>query len=340
MQDADREQRVLVDRVVMVHVVLHLRDDAAEIGNEAAEHAGLVHAPQGDFRVLLRGQDFEEQAIGLGILAQPGIDQAQGLRHRAQRARVDVEVVLLGDVKEPQQRDRVLLEKIVRWDRQPIAVEPKAVEPAPRLSPAQPRQPAFAFLVDFEDRAEDAGQIADILGDEEIMLHEALDAARAGMVGVAHAGADLGLQRKGQAFLGAPGEVMQMAAHRPQKALGALEARRLLGRQHAQLDELGDIVDAVDVFGDPEQRVQVSEPALALLDIGFELIAAVADPLMARVALGELGFDELRRGAAQDLGFEPRLQLGVERLLAPHIARLEQRRADRQIGLGIAQALG
>ena len=34
------------------------------------------------------------------------------------------------------------------------------------------------------------------------------------------------------------------------------------------------------------------------------------------------------------------LQLAVERLLAPEIARLQQRRADRQIVLGIAQAFG
>ena len=46
VQDADGEERVLVHRVDMVHVVLHLRDDAAEIGDEAAEDAGLVHAPQ------------------------------------------------------------------------------------------------------------------------------------------------------------------------------------------------------------------------------------------------------------------------------------------------------
>ena len=86
--------------------------------------------------------------------------------------------------------------------------------------------------------------------------------------------------------------------------------------------------------------MQVSEPAFALLDVGFELIAAVADPLMALVALGELGFDELRRGAAYDLSFEALLQLGVERLFAPHIARFEDRGADRQIALGVAQALG
>jgi len=47
------------------------------------------------------------------------------------------------------------------------------------------------------------------------MLHEALDAARAGMVGVAHAAAHLGLQIEGQPFLGAAGEIVQVAAHCP-----------------------------------------------------------------------------------------------------------------------------
>ena len=42
-EDADRADQVLVDRVVVVHVELHHRDDLAEVGHEAAEHAGLVH---------------------------------------------------------------------------------------------------------------------------------------------------------------------------------------------------------------------------------------------------------------------------------------------------------
>ena len=42
-EDADRADQVLVHRVVVVHVELHHRDDLAEIGDEAAEHAGLVH---------------------------------------------------------------------------------------------------------------------------------------------------------------------------------------------------------------------------------------------------------------------------------------------------------
>ena len=46
-QHADRADQMLIDRIVMIHVELHHRDDLAEFGNEAAEHARLVHAAQG-----------------------------------------------------------------------------------------------------------------------------------------------------------------------------------------------------------------------------------------------------------------------------------------------------
>ncbi len=129
---------VLVDRVDMVHVVLHLRDDAAEIGDEAAEHASLVHPPQRGFRILFRSQDFEEQAVGLGVLAQLAVDEAQGLRHRPQRARVDVKIVLLRDMEQAQQTDRILLEEILGRDRQPLTVADEPLERAPPAAPAQP----------------------------------------------------------------------------------------------------------------------------------------------------------------------------------------------------------
>ncbi len=51
-EHADAAQQMLVHRVVVVHVELHHRHDAAEVGDEAAEHAGLVHPPQHDLGVL------------------------------------------------------------------------------------------------------------------------------------------------------------------------------------------------------------------------------------------------------------------------------------------------
>src|SRR4051794_2839121 len=43
--------QMLIDRIMVIHVELHHRDDAAEIGNEAAENACLIHPPQRRFRV-------------------------------------------------------------------------------------------------------------------------------------------------------------------------------------------------------------------------------------------------------------------------------------------------
>ena len=48
--DAHGAQGVLVDRVGVVHVELHLGDDAAELRDEPAEHPGLVHQFQGPAR--------------------------------------------------------------------------------------------------------------------------------------------------------------------------------------------------------------------------------------------------------------------------------------------------
>ena len=93
-------------------------------------------------------------------------------------------------------------------------------------------------VVDLERGAEDAGQVADVLGDEEVALHEALDAEHAGCVGVAEARGQLGLEVEGQPLLGAAGEEVQVAAHGPEEILGALEAPELGAREDACLDQL------------------------------------------------------------------------------------------------------
>ncbi|MCY1238641.1 hypothetical protein D9M72_513930 [compost metagenome] len=64
-EHVDGAQQVLVDRIVMIHVELHHRDDLAEIRNEAAEHARLVHAPEDQFRLAARSEDRQEEAVRL-----------------------------------------------------------------------------------------------------------------------------------------------------------------------------------------------------------------------------------------------------------------------------------
>ena len=76
---ADGANEMLVDRIVVVHRELHHADDAAEIGNEPAEHPGLVHPPERDFRRVARGEDVEKEPVRLGILAQAGVDALQAI---------------------------------------------------------------------------------------------------------------------------------------------------------------------------------------------------------------------------------------------------------------------
>ena len=91
-QHADRAEQMLVDRVVMVHVELHHGDDAAELGDEAAEHAGFVHAPQRHLGAGCRGQQLDEDAVGFRIVAQLVVDQAQRLAQQPDRVGVQERV--------------------------------------------------------------------------------------------------------------------------------------------------------------------------------------------------------------------------------------------------------
>ena len=65
-----------------------------------------------------------------------------------------------------------------------------------------------------------------------------------------------------QPLLGAPGERMQVAADRPEEALGAIESAELGGGQQAGADQIGRPLDAVHIFADPIKRVEIAQAAL------------------------------------------------------------------------------
>ena len=77
-QRPDGADQMLVDRIVVVHRELHHADDPAELGDEPAEDAGLVHPSQRRLRGVARGQDFEEQAVCFRVLAQAARRCASG----------------------------------------------------------------------------------------------------------------------------------------------------------------------------------------------------------------------------------------------------------------------
>jgi hypothetical protein len=200
LQVADAADQMLVHRIMVVHVELHHRHDLAEGADEVAEHAGLVHAPQHGLRVIGR-QDLHEQPVGFRIFAKLGVHQFQRARHRAHRVGVEGKVVLLRQLEDPDQIDRVVLEDVGRSEVDAVVVDDEVVavgHPSPLDAWPQPRHHAaqdrrrLGLLV-FQLGAQDRGQIADVLGNQEVVLHEAFDILHAGMRGVAEPHRDLAL---------------------------------------------------------------------------------------------------------------------------------------------------
>ena len=344
-EDADAAQQMLVDRVVVIHVELHHRDDLAEFGDQPAEHAGLVHAAQVQLRIAVRGQNVEKQPVGLGVLAQIAGDQLQRTGDQLHRVGMIFEAVLVGEPEQPQQIDRVALEHHVVGDVDAVIVDDE-VAGAGKLAPA-PREPEeqavearhFLGLLLLQRRAEDAGQVADILGDQEIVLHEALDRRQAGMAGVAEPLGDLALDVEMQPLLGLAGEEVHVAAHGPQEVFGLQELVVFVVREDALLGQLVAAANPVEILADPEQRLQVAQAALAVLDVRLDEVAALAGLAMALVALGELGLRIFGAAVLHHFAVEAPDQLVVDGLVAPQEAGFEDRRADRVVGARQADAL-
>ena len=127
-EQADRPDRMLVDRIMMVHVELHLRDDAAEVGNEAAEHAGFVHPPQHGVGLVDVGQHLHEQGVGPRIVAHLAVDQRRVAGRRAHRRRMDFQPLARRQREELEQPHRIGLEESVGRNRDAAAVEHEAAE--------------------------------------------------------------------------------------------------------------------------------------------------------------------------------------------------------------------
>ena len=253
---------------------------------------------------------------------------------------MNVQLALLGHVEQAQHGQRVALEQVRLGGRDPAGLDHHAVDPAPpEAEPAQV-QARLALVLHLERGAEDAGQRADLLRDQVVVLHEPLDGARRAPIAVAHALRDLRLQVEGETLLGAIGQIVQVAAYGPQELPGLGEPTQRPGIEHAVRDQFLRPLDPVEEATEPEQGLQIAQPALALLHVRLEQVAAVAGALVAGIALRQLGLDERGAARADHLVLEALLELLEQAGVAPQKARLEQIGADRQVGAGGAHAVG
>ena len=67
------------------------------------------------------------------------------------------------------------------------------------------------------------------------------------------------LHVEGQALFRAADEIVQLAAHVPQERFGLLEGLVFLAGEDVVVDEVGRIVDVIEIFADPVERLQVAQ---------------------------------------------------------------------------------
>ena len=277
--------------------------------------------------------------LASGSARKLGVDQLQRTGHRSHRVGMERQIVLLRQPEDPDQVDRIVLEDVGRGEIDAVVIDDEVVafgHPPPVGARPQPRHHAAQHrhrlgLLVFQLGAQDRGEIADFLGDQEVVLHEALDVLHAGMRGIAEPDRDLALHVERQALFGAAGEEMQVAADRPQEIGAAAEGAILLRVEHAAIEQFVGIADAVDIFRDPEQRVQVAKAAFAVLDVGLDQVARLAGAAMPFLALGEFRGDEFGGVALHHLLVEPRDQFVVERPVAGQETGFQNCGSDRHV---------
>src|SRR4029079_9987857 len=132
------------------------------------------------------------------------------------------QIVLLRQMENADEIDRITLEAI-RLCKQDAVLVDDEVFAFGKLAPLHRPQAlhdaaeywhALGVAV-FQFGAQDSRQVADILGDEEVVLDEALDVLKAGMLGVAESQRDLPLDVERQPLFGATHEKMHVTAHGP-----------------------------------------------------------------------------------------------------------------------------
>ena len=142
MQNTDGADTVLVNRIDMIHVVLHLRDDTTEIRHEAAEHPGLVQTPECRLRIFPGRQHLDKQTVCLRIVAN-AVYRMQIPRNRPQCLRVDIQLCFLRGMEQTQNSSGFLAD-FAAAHGQPAALDIETVDRF--LEQPQRRQPEPGFI--------------------------------------------------------------------------------------------------------------------------------------------------------------------------------------------------
>src|SRR5580704_4447774 len=135
------------------------------------------------------------------------------------------------------------------------------------------------------------------------------------------------------------GDEVHVATHRPQEILAPPEQTIFGGVKHAVGDQFLRVAYPINIFGDPKQRMEVAQAALAVLNVRLNKIARLATPAEALLAFSKFGSNKLRRRALDHLLVEPHQHIVEQRTVAEQESRFQDRSTDSHVGFGKANAL-
>ncbi len=327
-QVAQHLQDVLVHRVDVEKVMLHLADDAAEHRQIAAQHRQLVHSSQFVQHALRLLQYREEGRAVARIATVACIDLHARMPQRAhQRRRHAAQFLVLCHQQErAQDAVRVAVQCVgCAQVEQFTACDECLVERLGRLV-GTVQQPKFDVLQHLRIH------LRDRLGRPVVALHQYFTGATRGGGAVAGMLGDGMLNVEHQPVFAPARDQVQPGADFLQPSLTAPNQPGLLGRDQAVARKLGPARAVAGGPRNPQQHVQVPQPARAFLDIGLE---AVRRLVVLGVALALFENFRAKVGLAVERLDDGALEAPEERPWTGDEARLEQRSQHGHIRAGL-----
>ena len=188
-----------------------------EFGHKGGQHPQFIHPPQGAFGVAVFQHQIQENALRLAGVAHIVINQPQVRFDQPHGIGVDQHARAQPFFEQAQDIQLICQKVIIILDGN-TPVHHAIARLGFRHPAEKPLEQGGAFgMYGFQFGQENARQIPNRCGMAEKILHEMLDRAAPAPVLVAHTLGHFDLQVKCQLVRGAPGDQVQMAAHRPEK---------------------------------------------------------------------------------------------------------------------------
>ncbi len=143
----------------------------------------------------------------------------------------------------------------------------------------------------------------------KIYLHEVFNGAPSLGILKAQGSGNLDLHVERKLFNGTVGDQVQVAADGPEERLGIDERLVLFLGENTVNDQFVRVFGVVKILRNPEQRLQIAQPAFAFFDVRFNHVTGIPVAFVPHVALFQLGFDKFRPRIFEKLLPEADLQI-------------------------------